>query len=80
MGNYYRQPTYPKARKEHACIACLHPIAVGEKYTQQTGFHEGEAFRNHYHDECWNELSELDEFEFSPGDVDPPERVRLMAQ
>lgn len=79
MGNYYRPQTTQKARKEHKCIACLHIIPVGEEYVQQTGIHEESAFRNHYHEECWDELTRENVFEFSAGDLDPPERIKTMA-
>ena len=71
--SYHRNPVYPKARKEHICIACGHIISIGDKYTQQTGFHEGKAYRNHYHDECYDDLSLEGEFEFIPGSLEPPE-------
>lgn len=75
MGTHLHDPTSPVARKAHKCIACLHPIAAGEKHVHQTGFFDGRAFRNRFHRECWDTLNEEGEFEFSPGDLDPPERL-----
>jgi len=79
MGNYYRPPTNQKARKMHKCIACLHSVPIGEEYVQQTGIHNGSSFRNKYHQECWSELNRDGVFEFSSGDLDPPERIKAMA-
>jgi hypothetical protein len=80
VGNFYDTPTHPTARKQHRCIACCARIPVGEKHVQQTGFHEGSAFRNRYHQECWDELSADLVFEFTPGDCEPPERLRTGTQ
>lgn len=76
MGNHLRDPTRPVARKEHQCIACYALIAAGEKYVQQTGIWEDRAFRNRFHVECWDYLAEEGEFEFEPGELDPPERLQ----
>lgn len=76
MGDHHRTPTRPVARKTHQCIACYAPISPGETYVQQTGFWEDMAYRNRFHRECWDTLIEDGEFEFSPGELDPPERLR----
>ena len=82
MSDYHRPPTHPKARTEHRCIYCGGPIPVGEKYTQQTGFYDGAAYRNRYHDECYadcgNECSYYGEWEFSPFSADYPPRVKAI--
>lgn len=75
MSDLHREPTTPKAQKEHDCIACGTKIPKGEVYTQQEGFFEGSAYRNRYHDECWEELSKDSVFEFATGDIEPPERL-----
>lgn len=74
MSNFYDTPTHPTARKPHRCIACFTEIPAGEKYVQQSGFHDGEAFRNRYHAECWDDLSADGTFEFMPGECEPPVR------
>ena len=68
-------PTKPTARKTHRCIACGYSIARGERHTQQSGFFDGAAFRNRYHNECWDELLASDEREFLPYSFDPPRRL-----
>lgn len=76
MGTHFNDPTRPTARKPHQCIACLAPIAKGETYVTQSGHYEDRAFRNKFHIECWDALREEGEFEFMPGDLEPPERLQ----
>jgi hypothetical protein len=75
VSDFHDTPTTPKARKEHTCIACLRPIPKGEVYTQQKGFYESKPYTNRYHDECWATLSREGDFDFIPGDVEPPARL-----
>ena len=75
MSDHHRNPTRPKARKPHKCAACWHRIDAGEIYVQQTGFYQGDAYRNRYHVECWDALCDSRCFEFTPGELDPPERL-----
>jgi len=72
---HHRTPTRPRARKPHRCAACWHMIETGETHVQQTGFYEGTAYRNRFHAECWDDLSDSGDFEFIPGELDPPERL-----
>jgi hypothetical protein len=77
--NYHTAPTRPKARKEHRCIFCGGPILVGERYMQQTGFYEGQPYRNRYHSECYETLLEEEpsgDWVFSPYSGDCPARVQ----
>ena len=77
MGTHLHDPAWVKARKIHQCVACAYDIAPGETYVVQTGYYEDHMFRNKFHIECWNTLSEEGEFEFSPGELEPPERLTL---
>ena len=77
MSDLHRDPSTPKARKAHTCIACGFKIPKGETYTQQEGFFEGRAYRNRYHGECWEKLSIDVVFEFVTGDMLPPERLSV---
>lgn len=79
MSDFHDTPTHPTARKAHQCIACCAVIRVGEQYTQQTGFYDWRAYRNRYHNECWDALDEGGDFEFTPGVIDPPERLAKSA-
>ena len=75
MGTHCAPPTRPTARKQHQCIACYATIATGEVYVSQSGHYESRAFRNKFHVECWDTLCEAGDFEFYPGELDPPERL-----
>lgn len=75
MSDRHFTPTHPRAQKDHKCIACWHTIHMGERHVMQEGFFEGEPYRNRYHNECWDDLSEEGTFEFSPGCLEPPERL-----
>lgn len=74
MSDFHGDPTHPKARKSHICIACFHLINPGEIYTKQKGFYEGKAYTNKYHKECYEVLEPGEEF--TPGSFDPPERLK----
>lgn len=82
MTDFHSTPTHPKARKEHCCIYCGGPILAGEQYTQQTGFFEGDPYRNRYHNECYetcaDEYSYYGEWEFSPFNGEYPARVKAI--
>ena len=78
MTNHRRPPRLIKARNAHVCVHCAYPIARGEEYIEQTGYWDGEAFRNRFHEECFEALrvdSNDDTFEFSPYSGEPPERL-----
>ena len=74
MSDYHRPVTVQQSRKDRRCIACYGPIVKGEVYTQQTGFYDGRAYRNHYHHECYSALDGYDD-EFCPGELPWPERL-----
>ena len=75
MSDLHRDPEKHVARKCHRCIACYGVIPVAERYVQQTGYFENEAYCNRYHQECWDALSDEPNFEFTPGCIDQPERL-----
>ena len=78
MTNHLRPPRLIKARNAHVCVHCAYPIARGEEYIEQTGYWDGEAFRNRFHEECFEALradSRGGTFEFSPYSGEPPERL-----
>jgi len=82
MSDHHRIPTHPKARKEHRCIYCGGPIVVGEQYTQQTGYYDGEAYTNRYHAECFDDCAEefrqSGDWEFTPHSAEYPDRVQAI--
>lgn len=53
-------------------------IASGEVYVMQSGHFDGHAFRNKFHNECWQAVLESGEQEFTPGEFAAP--IRLQQQ
>ena len=45
-----------QARKQHGCIWCPEPIAVGERYKRQASVYCGDFQSNKYHPECWDAM------------------------
>lgn len=82
MSDHHRAATRPRARKEHRCIYCGGPIIVGEQYAQQTGFYDGAAYRNRFHEECYgdcaDEYSDAGDCEFTPYSAPYPDRVQAI--
>lgn len=82
MADHHSTPTHPRAQKEHRCIYCGYPIFVEEQYVQQTGIYDGAPYRNRYHGECFDDVTEegrqTGDWEFSPWSGDPPERVQAI--
>lgn len=64
MTDFFRPPTTPTARREHRCVA------VGEKYSRQTGVYDGAWFVNKMHLQCFETLATSGEF--TPGELEPP--------
>ena len=63
--------------KEHLCTYCHYPIPEGEVYRSQSGFYEGRAQRNKFHEECWEDCLEWGGEEFTPGTGEPPHRIKV---
>lgn len=80
MSDFFRPMTQQASRVLRQCECCAYAIEKGAVYCKQSGIFEGSHFTNHYHPECWDALSADGNFEFSPGDGDPPEGARTMAE
>ncbi len=76
MSDYFSDPKTIRARKTRRCIYCGEAISVGHNYTRQSGVFEGDWFTNHYHPECYDDPSDLDELEFTPYNNDRPEAIQ----
>lgn len=81
MADHFRPPAQQTALKKHRCEGCWWAIPSGESYVEQTGFFDGGAFRNRFHQECWDALvfGANGDFEFTPGDCEPPARLQEVA-
>lgn len=82
MTDLHQAPTMPVAHKVHRCIRCYAAIPVGERYMQQEGFFDGRAYRDRFHNECWQSMCDQydGDFEFVPGEGEPPERLTTKEQ
>jgi hypothetical protein len=65
MGDFYRAAVTRKAIKTHRCHWCGEVIAEGEAHQEQTGVWDELAFRNRFHNECFEALCSDDEEEFT---------------
>ena len=74
MSDYCRPAEQRKAAKDHRCTYCGETIQKGDAYQVQTGFWEGAAFRNKFHAECYQDLCDEGEGEFTPYSHVRPER------
>ena len=76
----------PKARKEHQCDECCHPIAPGTVYVRQRSADGGDVWTYKAHADCFDFARELfdadgppctlDEYRSEALDHDPPPAVR----
>lgn len=80
MSDFFHPMTEQASRALRQCICCGYAIEKGERYCRQSGVWEGEFFTSHYHPACWSALDEGGDFEFTPGDGEPPEGARTMKE
>ncbi len=66
MSDFYNPHEDRTARKAHRCTYCAEPIAVCEHYVHQTGVYDGKWYTNKMHPECFKELCDEGEGEFTP--------------
>lgn len=53
---------YPKARKQHCCIWCGMPVAIGETYARIKSIYDGDFQDHRFHMECEKQCGdEIDE-------------------
>jgi hypothetical protein len=76
--------TWPRARKQHRCIWCGEPIAVGETYRHERSVYDGAMQDHKWHRECDADFREsLDDGgdeEFLPYSAPRPARVMEPSQ
>lgn len=81
MSDFFHPMTEQAAGKIHQCECCYYAIEKGERYCKQTGVWDGDYFTNRFHSACWKALNdESHDFEFSPGEGEPPEGARTMQE
>ena len=65
MSDFYNPSQQRKARKPHRCSYCGEGIANGESYTFQKGNWDGAWFESKMHPECFVDLCENGDGEYS---------------
>lgn len=75
MSDFYNEPEYRTARKAHRCIYCAEPIAAGDSYVYQKGNYDDRWYENKMHPECFDDMCELDDGEFTPYSNERPRAV-----
>lgn len=73
MSNFYNPPEQRTARNAHRCSYCGEPIDRCDKYMHQTGVWEGKWFTSKMHPECFNDMCESGDGEYTPYDNERPE-------
>ena len=80
MSNFFNPSETRKARNAHQCSYCGEFIEVGDTYTFQKGNWEGSWFESKMHPECFNDMCEQGDGEYTPYSNERPERKALGAQ
>lgn len=65
MSDFYNASEVRQARKAHRCTYCGQEITDGEKYTFQKGNHDGRWFESKMHPECFDDLCENGDGEYT---------------
>ena len=66
MTDFYNSVEYRKARKEHSCTYCGESIPSGSSYAWQSGNYEGRWFTSKMHLECFEDMCENGDGEYTP--------------
>lgn len=73
MSDFFNPAENRKARKPHRCTYCGEDIAKGENYIFQKGNYEGSWFESKMHPECFNDMCENGDGEYTPFSNERPE-------
>lgn len=66
MSNFYTPAKTVTANKSHRCTYCGEQINSGDEYQFQKGNHEGRWFESRMHDECFEDMCETGDGEYTP--------------
>lgn len=75
MSDFYNPSVSRKARKSHQCTYCAELIAAGEGYVSQKGNYDGRWYENKMHPECFEELCDDGDGEFTPYSNERPQSI-----
>ena len=76
MSNFFHPSEGRTARKEHRCTYCAEPINAGDRYVLQTGVHDGSWFRSKMHGECFDDMCDAGDGEYTPYSNERPGAAR----
>lgn len=66
MTGFYTDAIGRMARKKHRCSYCGEAINAGDAYQYQDGIWEGSWFKSRMHPECFDDMCENGDGEYSP--------------
>jgi len=75
VGDFYNPHEFRTARKQHQCTYCAEMIEPGETYCHQTVVYDGHWYTSKTHPECFDELCEDGEGEYTPYSNPRPEKA-----
>lgn len=74
MITFYSEPEYRKARKQHQCMYCAESIGVGDDYVYQSSVYDNHWYTLKMHTECFDELCDDGECEYTPYSNERPKQ------
>jgi len=66
MADFYNPHENRVARKAHQCTYCGESIDVGDGYVHQTGVYDGKWFTSKMHPECFEDMCDIGDGEYTP--------------
>jgi hypothetical protein len=66
MSDFYSYAKTRTARQDHRCTYCSEPINKGDQYEHQKGNYDGRWFESKLHPECFADLCEYGDGEYTP--------------
>lgn len=77
MSNFFNPSIQRKAARRHRCSYCGEAINTGDGYTFQKGNYEGRWFESKMHPECFEDMAENGDGEYTPYSNDRPKLENL---
>jgi hypothetical protein len=66
MSDFFNKSETRQARKHHRCTYCGEQINRGDSYTFQSGNWDGRWFESKIHHECFDDMCENGDGEYTP--------------
>ena len=73
MSDFFTPAKTVTAKKSHRCTYCGQQIGYGDEYQFQKGNYDGRWFVTKMHSECFDEMCETGEEEYTPYSNERPE-------